>query len=282
MAEVILPWHVAALVLCAALMHATWNAIVKSSANKLLDTVTLSIAAGLISVLLLPFLPQPSREAWPWLLASVVLHVIYFLTLAAAYRRGDLSHAYPLMRGTAPMLVALAGIFLLEDRLTAGMWTGIALISAGILTPVVWQPRVVSGQATLIALGNAVVIAAYSIVDGFGTRASGQPGSYCLWIFVLDLLPIVLVAAAIHGRETASYALRRWRAGTVGALCTLASYGIVLWAMTIAPIAAVAALRETSVIFAAIIGVTLLKEKLGRVRIAGAILVVCGIVALRM
>ena len=282
MVEVNLPWHVTLLVLCAALMHAAWNAIVKSSANKLLDTVTLSMAAGLISLLLLPFLPPPAREAWPWLTASVVLHVFYFLTLAAAYRWGDLSHAYPLMRGTAPMLVALIGIFLLDDRLTAGMWGGIALISAGVLMPVLWRPHAVSKRATLIAFGNAIIIAGYSLVDGFGTRASGQPVSYCLWIFVLDVLPILLVAIAIHRREVWRYTLRRWWPCAAGAVCTLASYGIVLWAMTRAPIAAVAALRETSVVFAAIIGVVLLKEQLGRLRIAGAVLVACGIVALRL
>ncbi len=277
-----LPFHVTLLVLFAAVLHAAWNAIVKSSTNKLLDTVTLSIAAGLISLLLLPLLPLPDPAAWPWLLASGVLHVFYFLALAGAYRWGDLSHAYPLMRGTAPLLVALVGIFLLDDRLTAGMWTGIGLISAGILTPVLWRPWAVSGKATLIAVGNAAIIASYSLVDGFGTRASGHAFSYCLWIFLLDLLPIVMVAFAIHRHGVWEYALRRWRPCTAGALCTLASYGIVLWAMTQAPIAAVAALRETSVIFAAVIGATLLKEQLGRLRIAGAVLVACGIAALRL
>ncbi len=277
-----LPIHVTLLVLLAALLHASWNAIVKSSASKLLDTVTLSIAAGLICLLLLPLLPLPGRASWPWLLASVILHVFYFLALAGAYRWGDLSHAYPLMRGTAPLLVALIGVFMLDDHLTSGMWAGIALISIGILVPVFWRPRAVSARATLIALGNAAIIASYSLVDGFGARASGNAVSYCLWIFFLDAFPITLVALAIHRRRVWEYALQRWKPCTVGGLCTLGSYGIVLWAMTQAPIAAVAALRETSVIFAAVIGSALLKEQMGRLRIAGAVLVACGIAALRL
>jgi drug/metabolite transporter (DMT)-like permease len=263
-------------------MHAAWNAIVKSSASKLLDTATLSFAAGLICCAMLPWVPLPERASWPWLAASAILHVFYFLTLAGAYRWSDLSHAYPLMRGTAPLLVALSGIFVLDDQLTAGMWAGIVLITIGILAPVLWRPAAVSVKGTLIALGNAVVIACYTLIDGNGTRASGNALSYCAWLFSLDALPIALVAFAIHRRRAWDYAIRRWKPCTVGAIFTLASYGIVLWAMVRAPIAAVAVLRETSVIFAAIIGSTLLQERLGRLRIAGAVVVVCGIAALRL
>jgi len=277
-----LPSHIVLLVLAAALMHAAWNAIVKSSTDKLLDTVTLSIVAALICLVILPFLPAPARASWPWLAASALLHVFYFLTLAGTYRRGDLSHVYPLMRGTAPLLVALIGVVLLDDRLSAGMWAGIALISFGILVPVLWRPAAVPGKATLIALGNAIIIASYTLIDGNGTRAAGNALSYCLWIFVLDVVPIALVAWAIRRRAVWEYAIRRWKPCTAGAVCTLASYGIVLWAMTQAPIAAVAALRETSVIFAAVIGSVLLKEQMGGLRIAGAAVVACGIAALRL
>jgi drug/metabolite transporter (DMT)-like permease len=277
-----LPLYITLLVLFAALMHAAWNAIVKSSASKLLDTATLSFAAGLICLAMLPWVPLPERASWSWLAASAVLHVFYFLTLAGAYRWSDLSYAYPLMRGTAPLLVALSGIFVLDDHLTAGMWAGIALITVGILAPVLWRPATVSSKGTLIALANAVVIACYTLIDGNGTRASGNALSYCVWLFSLDALPIALVALAIHRRRAWDYAIRRWKPCTTGAIFTLGSYGIVLWAMTRAPIAAVAVLRETSVIFAAIIGSTLLQERLGRLRIAGAVVVACGIAALRL
>ena len=277
-----LPLHITLLVLFAALMHAAWNAIVKSSASKLLDTATLSFAAGLICCAMLPWVPLPERASWPWLAASAILHVFYFLTLAGAYRWSDLSYAYPLMRGIAPLLVALSGIFVLDDQLSAGMWAGIALITIGILAPVLWRPAAVSIKGTLIALANAVVIACYTLIDGNGTRASGNALSYCVWLFSLDALPIALVALAIHRRRALDYAIRRWKPCTVGAIFTLGSYGIVLWAMVQAPIAAVAVLRETSVIFAAIIGSTLLQERLGRLRIAGAVVVACGIAALRL
>ena len=186
------------------------------------------------------------------------------------------------MRGTAPLLVALSGIFLLDDQLTARMRAGIALITVGILAPVLWRPAAVSIKGTLIALGNAVVIACYTLIDGSGTRASGNALSYCVWLFFLGAFPIAIVALAIHRRGLWEYAIRRWKSCTVGALFMLRSYGIVLWTMNRAPIAAVAVLRETSVIFAAIIGSTLLKERLGRLRIAGAVIVACGIAALRL
>ena len=277
-----LPADIVLLVLVAALLHAAWNAIVKSSTDKLLDAATLSIAAALICLVILPFLPIPEAASWPWLAASAVLHVCYFLTLAGTYHRGDLSHVYPLMRGTAPLLVAMFGVVLLDDRLSAGLWAGVVLISFGILVPVLWQPAAVSGRGTLIALGNAVIIACYTLIDGIGTRVSGNAVTYCLWIFVLDVIPIVVVALALRQRKVWEYAMRRWKPCTAGALCLLLSYGIVLWAMTRAPIAAVAALRETSVIFAAVIGSVLLKEQMGRLRIAGAVVVACGIAALRL
>lgn len=279
-----LPVDVTLLVLLAALMHASWNAIIKSSASKLLDTVALAIAAGMIGMVALPFLPLPERASWPWLAVSVLLHVCYFTALAGAYRWGDLSHAYPLMRGSAPLLVALSGVLLLDDRLSIGMWTGVLLISAGILLPFLLRRAApgVPGTGTLIALGNSVIIASYTLVDGFGTRASGNALSYCLWIFLLDALPIALVALAVHRRGAWEYVRRRWLPGAAGGFLSVASYGIVLWAMTRAPIAAVAALRETSVIFAALIGSVLLRERMGGPRIAGAVVVACGIAALKL
>ena len=130
-----LPLDVTLLVLLAALMHASWNAIAKSAANKLLDITAMAVAGGAACALVLPFLPVPEREAWPWLAASLLLHFLYFMALVGAYNRADLSHAYPLMRGVAPLLVALFGVILLNDQLTVSMWAGVALISTGILLP---------------------------------------------------------------------------------------------------------------------------------------------------
>jgi drug/metabolite transporter (DMT)-like permease len=279
-----LPLDITLLVLLAALMHASWNAIAKAAANKLLDITAMALAGGAACALALPFLPVPEPEAWPWLAASLLLHFLYFMALVGAYNRADLSHAYPLMRGVAPLIVALLGVTLLDDRLTAAMWLGVVLISSGILLPF-WlgtRDKKTLLKSSAFALANAAIIAAYTLVDGFGTRLSANPLSYCLWLFLLDPLPILAVALARHGNGVWRHLQQRWVACTAGGLLTVAAYGIVLWAMTRAPIAAVSALRETSVIFAAVIGAMFLREGFGPLRIAGAVLVVGGIAALRL
>jgi drug/metabolite transporter (DMT)-like permease len=278
-----LPVDVTLLVLLAALMHASWNAIAKSADITLLDIATMAVAAAALCAVALPFLPFPEPASWPWLAASVLLHFLYFAALVGAYQHGDLSHAYPLMRGLAPMLVALTGAAFLAERLTATMWLGVALICGGVLLPfgVRGATSGLPRRGTLFALGNAVIIASYTLVDGMGTRLSTTPLAYCLWLFVFDALPITALAFARHGGAVVHYMRGRWRAGLLGGALTVGSYGIVLWAMTRAPIAAVAALRETSVIFAAVIGSVLLREGFGAPRIAGALLVAAGIGALR-
>src|SRR3954470_7888747 len=279
-----LPVDVTLLVLLAALMHASWNAIAKSGTNKLLDITAMALAGGVMCALALPFLPVPEPESWPWLAASLLLHFFYFMALVGAYANADLSHAYPLMRGVAPLLVALLGVFLLDDHLTASMWAGVALISAGILLPFCFMAgsRKDFFKSSSFALANAVIIAAYTLVDGLGTRLSAHPLSYCLWLFLLDPLPILAVAIVRHRTGVWRHVQARWRPSLAGGLLPVAAYGIVLWAMTRAPIAAVAALRETSVIFAALIGSLVLREGFGAPRIAGAVFVACGIAALRL
>ncbi|MEO7725770.1 MAG: SMR family transporter [Burkholderiales bacterium] len=279
-----LPLDVTLLVLLAALMHASWNAIAKSAANKLLDITTMALAGGAMCALALPFLPAPEPEAWPWLAASLLLHFLYFMALVGAYNNADLSHAYPLMRGLAPLLVAVFGVLLLDEQLTAKVWLGIALISSGILLPF-WLGA--GDKKSLLrssgfALANAAIIATYTLVDGFGTRLSANALSYCLWLFLLDPLPILAVALARHGNGVWRHLRQRWTTCTLGGVLTVLAYGIVLWAMTRAPIAAVSALRETSVIFAAVIGAVFLREGFGPLRVIGAVLVVGGIAALRL
>jgi drug/metabolite transporter (DMT)-like permease len=279
-----LPVDVTLLVLLAALMHASWNAIAKSATVTLLDIATMAVAAAAMCAVSVPFLPFPQRASWPWLAGSVLLHFLYFVALVGAYDWGELSHAYPLMRGLAPMLVALVGMALFNESLTPAMWSGVALICSGVLLPF-WLRRAAfgrPGKGTLFALCNSVIIAGYTLVDGMGTRQSASPVAYCLWLFMFDAVPITVWALARHGDGVWVYMRKRWRAGVLGGLLTIGSYGIVLWAMTRAPIAAVAALRETSVIFAALIGAVVLREGFGMPRIAGAVLVACGIAALRL
>lgn len=272
---------VIALVLASALLHAGWNASIKSSRDVLLDTALVAAAAGILALPLTAFAGLPARASWPYLGASAAIHVAYFSTLAAAYRLGDLGHAYPLMRGTAPLLVALFGVALLNERPGASMWLGIVLISAGVLSLSLLQRGRAQLSATLWALANAAIIASYTLVDGAGARLSGTPAGYAAALFWLQGLLFLALVVAARKRAVRDYFARHWRRGFGGGLCLLSAYAIVLWAMTQAPIAAVAALRETSVIFAALAGSIMLKERFGRQRLIAACAVVLGIFALR-
>ncbi len=283
-ADMNLPVDVTLLVLLAALMHASWNAIVKSSRSKFLDMVMVAVVPGAIALIAIPFLPMPDRACWPWLLASVAIHFLYYMAVAGALRHGDLSHVYPLMRGCSPLLVALASFGGFVDELSTYMWLGVILISTGIVVPALLRTRRIGlpAKGTSIAIANAVIIAAYTIVDGRGTRLSGNAISYGQWLFFLNAIPMTMFALAWRGREVAAYVRGRWAMGILGGALSMASYAIVLWALTRAPVAGVAALRETSVIFAALIGSFMLREGSTAPRVAGAVLVVCGIVALRL
>lgn len=273
---------VTTLVLGAALLHASWNAIIKSSRDVMLDTALVAAGAGVLSLPLTALVPVPASASWPYLAASVAIHIGYFTTLVGAYRIGDLGHAYPLMRGTAPMLVALFGVTLLGERPGATMWLGIVLISAGILSIGLLQQGRAHRAATRWALMNAAIIASYTLVDGAGVRLSGTPAGYGAWMFWLQGLPFVALVIALRRRAALDYARRNWQRGFAGGLCVISAYGIVLWAMTQAPVAAVAALRETSVIFAALLGTIFLKERFGWRRLIGACAVALGVIALRV
>ncbi len=272
---------VTALVLGAALLHASWNAIIKSSRDVMLDTALVAAGASILSLPLVVAVPMPASASWPFLAASIVIHVGYFATLARAYRIGDLGHAYPLMRGTAPLLVALFGVALLDERPSAIMWLGIVLISAGILSVGLLQKARAQRDATLWALTNAVIIAGYTLVDGAGVRLSGTAAGYVAWMFLLQGPVFIALVIVLRRHSALHYIGRHGRRGLAGGLFLIGAYGIVLWAMTRAPLAAVAALRETSVIFAAMLGSIFLKEPFGRQRMIGACAVALGVIALR-
>lgn len=277
-----MPFEIAAVVLLAALLHAAWNAMLGAGEDRALDTVLVATGGSLVAAAVLPFLPLPDRASWPSLLASVAIHTAYFAALIGAYRAGDFSPAYALMRGTAPVLAALGG-WLAGERLVAAQWLGVVLVGGGVAAMGTLARRGAAGwRATAWALGNAVVIAAYTVVDGRGVRLSGHAPSYTLWVFFLDVLPLVAWTLATRGREAARYAAVRWRRGLVGGALMVTAYGLVLWSMTRAPVAAVAALRETSVVFAALIGARLLKEPFGGARLAAAAVVAAGAALLQL
>jgi drug/metabolite transporter (DMT)-like permease len=271
-------------VLGAGLLHAGWNALIKSAGggDALLDTATIVAGGTFCSLLALPFVPLPFTASWPFALASVVIHFGYYLTLAQAYRTGDLSFAYPLMRGTAPLLVTLLGIVFLRELPTAQVSAGILLISAGIVGIAFAQRRHHPRAAVYWALANAAIIAVYTLVDGAGARASGNALAYVVWLSFLEGVVFLAWIRTRRGADAVSYIGAQWRRGMLGGFCSVAAYAIVLWAMTRAPVAAVAALRETSVLFAAIIGTVLLKEGFGVARLVGAASVVAGVAALKL
>ncbi len=273
---------VALLVILAALMHASWNYLIKSSSDRLLDMLGVALGASLISACLLPFVPIPAREAWPWLGLTLFVHVGYFVGLVETYRHADLSVAYPLMRGFAPVLVALAAP-LFGERLTPSLGFGIALVGCGIMLPV-WlglRRGAVAGSGIGYAAANSVVIACYTLSDGMGVRLAGSAESYTLWLFFLNAWGFFAFAWWRRGRPLLGALRWRWAASLGGGALSIGAYGIALWAMTVASIPAVAALRETSVIFAALLGTWVLKERMGQVRLAGAALVALGAVAVR-
>ncbi len=266
-------------VLGGALLHAAWNTLVKSSQDKELDTYAVAAGSGLLALFALPFLALPASASWPWLAASSAVHILYFLFLAGAYRHGELSYVYPIMRGGGPMIVAASGALVFAEILRPGEWIGVVLICGSILA-------LASGthdrRATLFAGANAAVIGAYTLIDAQGARASGAAVSYALWFFAVMAVVILAIGGARRGTALPRYLARHWPRALAGGACSVGSYAIALWAMTLAPVALVAALRETSVIFAAVLAALVLKEKLTRRRLVATGAVLAGLVLLKV
>lgn len=273
---------IALLVLFSALMHASWNFLIKKSPDKLLDTASLALGGSVLAVVLLPWFPLPAEAARPWLAISVFVHIAYFMALVESYRHADLSMAYPLMRGMAPLLVVLAAP-LFGEAITLPLMLGVALVGAGIMLPAVIGLRAgaVRKVGIYYAVGNSLIIALYTVIDGIGVRLAGDAAAYTLWLFFLDSWGIMGIAIWRKKGLIIQHLRQRWAFALSGAVLTTGSYGIVLWAMSLASIPAVAALRETSVIFAALMGSLLLKEPMGHLRVAGAMLIAFGAAAIR-
>jgi phosphonate utilization associated putative membrane protein len=242
-------------------------------------------------VVALPFalafgLPRP--ESWPFIGASLVIHIGYYIALAGAYQHGELGMTYPIMRGFAPLLVALASGALIGEHPSTAAWLGTVAITVGVALVGLAHPgeALHHRKALAFAFANAAIIAIYTVVDGLGVRASGDAAAYVFILFVLDGFPYPLLVwlrrTPQQRRDILAYAKTRWPKAALGGAASIGSYAIALWAMTKAPVASVAALRETSVLFAALLGTWLLKEKFGWQRAAGTAVVVAGVMALRL
>jgi drug/metabolite transporter (DMT)-like permease len=269
-------------VLLAALLHASWNAMIKGGGDVLLDTAAIIAGAGLVAVPFLFAVPLPDAASWPYIAASIVIHVAYYYLMINAYRSGDLSLVYPLMRGVAPLITAVLGVVILREMPLPVSWLGMLLISAGVVALALRTvDHTPSSRAVVFALLNAAVIAIYTIIDGTGARLAGNPWSYIVWLFVLDAIPFTVYMLVRHRAEFLTTLKRRPARGLLGGALSAGAYAISVWAMTKAPVALVASLRETSVLFAALIGARLLHEKLTPRRWAGVAAVVLGVIALK-
>ena len=273
-----------AAVLFAAACHAAWNAAIKRGLDPLATTVVISVGAALVAAAMLPLVGLPAAASWPWCAASVLIHLFYFAALIESYRAGDLGQVYPIARGSAPLMTAAATTVFVGERLGMG-WFGIILLVAGVLLLSLRGGRDLARldrKAVGFALFTAVTICAYSVVDGVGARLAGSANAYTVALFV-GIAPVMMIyALALRGAAATLAIGRHWGLGLAGGTLQLGSYGIAIWAMTVAPIAIVAALRETSVLFGAAIAVIFLKEPLRASRIVAAVMIVAGLALIRL
>jgi drug/metabolite transporter (DMT)-like permease len=268
------------------LLHAAWNALVKSNDDRLSMMAFVAASGGLLMLPLLPFTPLPSWEIWKIILLSLALHTGYKVFLVKAYTHGDMGQVYPLARGTAPVLVTLVGFFFLGENLPLLATVGIVVIVAGIIS-LAWRSRNGTGpsgdhhRAIFYALGTSVFIAAYTLNDGIGGRVAQSPSDYVIWLFALD--GVAIAAIALWRRGPALLRPQRdWAYGLAGGAASIVAYWLVIWAMSVSPLGPVAALRETSVVFGALISGFVLKEGLGWRAVIAAATVAAGVILLKM
>jgi drug/metabolite transporter (DMT)-like permease len=274
-----------AAVLLAAAAHAGWNAAIKRGFDPLVTTVLIAVGAGAVSVPILAHVGLPTAAARPWVIASVVVHLGYFAGLIEAYRAGDMGQVYPIARGAAPLLTALVSTAWLGERLGLLGWTGLMCLVAGVMMLSLrggGELARLDRRAVGFALFTALTVCAYSVIDGVGVRAAGDALAYAAAVFLGNGAIMALYGLARRGAKPFAGPWQNWRTGLTGGALQFGSYGVALWAMTVAPIAVVAALRETSVLFGALIAVLILREPLRAARVLAAALIVAGLVMIKV
>ena len=275
---------VVALVLCAAVMHAVWNTVIKMGDDRLMIMAVVIGMCGLLSPALILYGPPPLPESWRFIALSALIHCAYFFFLIQAYGVGDLSHAYPLARGTAPLVAAAGAALFAGEWLNPFELFGVALVSAGIISLLLTGSFGLRGnwRTLFYPLATGVMIAAYTVADGLGVRLSGNPASYIGWLFLFSAIPITVFAALRRRGAALAFLRTNWTSSMGGGLLAFGAYALVIWALSRSAMVHVSALRETSVVIAALIGTRLLGEPFGARRVLSAATVAGGVVVLHV
>jgi drug/metabolite transporter (DMT)-like permease len=279
-----IPVVVTLAVLGAAALHAGWNAAAHQVTDRLVGFVLIGATCSVCALALIPFVAPPAAAAWPFILGSVGIHIVYNLMLMRSYSMGDFNQMYPLARGTSPWVVAIAAAVFVGERLSTLRLLGVVVISVGLITLVGAGGR--PGRRELPALSAAVItglaIATYTVLDGVGVRRSGSTGGYVAWLFLFQGLSLPIGAMAVVGRPLLTRCRAMLGIGVLSGVASFVAYAIVIWAQTRAPLATVAALREVSIVVGAILGAVLFRERFGRWRVVGSALAVIGIALLQL
>jgi drug/metabolite transporter (DMT)-like permease len=267
------------LVLCAAVLHATWNAVLRSGADRLWSITVMTLASSVVALPPALLLPLPAVPSWPYIVLSAALHVGYNLFLIRTYRHGELGQVYPIARGSSPLLVTLGAAIFAGERPSLLALSGIVLVSGGIISLARGK-----GSARPVSIATALMtggfIACYTVTDGIGARLSGHPQAYAAWLFFLDGFPLIAITLALRGRAAFVAPMAEvWKA-SAGGVISLLAYGTVIWAVTLGPMGPISALRETSVVFAALIGRYFLSESLTLRRLGACVIIAAGAVCL--
>ena len=271
-------------VLVAALLHAGWNSLVKVGSDPFSTICVTTLVQVAIAVPVLVFVPVPAVDAIPWIVASAVIHTCYKVFLANAYDNADLSQAYPLARGTAPIAVFLVTVLFFGAAFDHFETVAILSISTGVVLLAFkgQYGRPMNRRSAGYVIGTAVMIASYTVVDGIGARIAGTASGYIMWMVIGDGIGLLAFASLVRGRSAVPALLPVWRTGFASGAMSLGSYWIAVWAFTVAPIALVAALRETSILFATVIAAFLIREPVGAWRWFSIGLIVIGVVLMRL
>lgn len=272
------------MVLGAAVLHAAWNALVKVNADRLVMIAIMMMSQVVVAAMALPFVALPTPQSGPFIAASTALNTAYFVFLINAYRHGDFSHVYPISRGVAPLIVVVISVAIVGETLSRQAGLSVLLIALGIMS--LTLTRGAAGfqepRAILYALGAGVFIAGYTVVDGLGARLADTAHSYTFWVHLFNGIPITLLALYLRRGQVLISVLKAWKVGVLGGLISLLAYWTVVWAMTQAPMAMVSAVRETSMVFAVLFGVWLLKERLDLARLASICVTLIGTAMLKL